>query len=221
MVRLLDIIFSSLALVTLSPLLIVIASILRLTGEKYVFFKQERVGLKGKHFKVWKFATMLKNSPSLGTGTITIENDPRILPAGHFLRKTKLNELPQLLNVMNGTMSLIGPRPLTKDAMSQYGVHALNEIQKLQPGLSGVGSIVFRNEEVILSAQNNPKDFHQNVIGPYKAKLELWYTQHNNTSTYLMLIILTLHAVFYPKSKIIWSVFKDIPKPPLALEQYF
>ena len=108
MERLLDIIFSGLALLLLSPLLVAIFIILKCSGEGEVFFMQERVGRHGELFKLFKFATMLKDSPNLGTGTVTMKGDPRILPVGKFLRKTKINELPQLLNIFFGDMSVIG-----------------------------------------------------------------------------------------------------------------
>src|SRR5690606_9896072 len=100
MQRMLDILFSGLALLVLSPLLLPIAIILRLTGEGEIFYVQQRVGRGGELFGLYKFATMLKNSPSMGTGTVTVKGDPRVLPIGRFLRKTKLNELPQLLNIL-------------------------------------------------------------------------------------------------------------------------
>ena len=97
-----------------------------------------------------EFATMLKDSPNIGTGTITVQNDPRVLPIGKFLRKTKINELPQLINVFTGEMSLIGPRPLTSENFSMYPKEAQNTIKKMRPGLSRVGSIIFRNEETLI-----------------------------------------------------------------------
>ena len=107
MIRFFDILFSGIALLILSPLLVPVSIILRLTGEGEVFFLQERIGKGGKKFKLFKFATMLKNSPNIGTGTVTMRNDPRVLPVGKLLRKTKINELPQLLNIFIGDMSVI------------------------------------------------------------------------------------------------------------------
>ena len=112
MERFFDVFLSSIALIFLSPLLLPIIIILKLTGEGEVFFMQERIGRNGRLFKLIKFATMLKNSPNLGTGTVTMKHDPRILPVGKFLRKTKINELPQLLNILLGDMSVVGPRLL-------------------------------------------------------------------------------------------------------------
>ena len=111
MIRFFDILFASATILLLSPVLIPVALVLRLTGEGEIFFRQTRVGQQRKHFRLWKFATMLKDSPNLGSGVITLKDDPRVLPAGKFLRKTKINELPQLINVLVGDMSLIGPRP--------------------------------------------------------------------------------------------------------------
>ena len=108
MQRMLDIFFSGLAIFCLSPLLLPIACILRITGEGEVFFIQNRVGRKSDQFGLIKFATMLKDSPNIGTGEITINNDPRVLPLGKFLRKSKINELPQLWNILVGDMSVVG-----------------------------------------------------------------------------------------------------------------
>ena len=118
MERFFDIFFSGLALLVLSPLFIILILILRFSGEGEIFFLQERIGKDNKPFMLFKFATMLKNSPHIGTGTITVKNDPRVLPIGKFLRKSKINELPQLINIFKGDMSSIGPRPLTLKAFS-------------------------------------------------------------------------------------------------------
>ena len=123
--------------------------ILRVSGEGEIFFLQNRVGRGGKDFKLYKFATMLKDSPKIGTGTISMKNDPRVLPVGKILRKTKINELPQLINVLVGDMSIIGPRPLTLKSFDLYSLDVQQAIKKVKPGLSGVGSIVFRKEEDI------------------------------------------------------------------------
>ena len=111
MQRIFDIIFATIALFLLSPLLIPIIIILRFTGEGEIFFIQKRIGMNKNNIKLFKFATMLKDSPNLGSGTVTLHNDPRILPFGSWLRKTKINELPQLINILIGDMSIIGPRP--------------------------------------------------------------------------------------------------------------
>ena len=110
MTRIFDIFFSLVALLLFLPFGIIIALILRFSGEGEIFYRQERLGKNKKLFGVLKFATMQKNSSSIGTGDVTIQNDPRVLPFGSFLRKTKLNEVPQLWNILIGQMSIVGPR---------------------------------------------------------------------------------------------------------------
>jgi len=213
MQRLFDILFSGLALLVLSPLLVPIAILLRLTGEGEIFFLQDRVGRDGKTFALYKFATMLKNSPSIGTGTVTVKNDPRILPAGRFLRKTKINELPQLLNILNGDMSIIGPRPQTRRCFDAFPKHSQENIVKVRPGLSGIGSIVFRDEEEMMHGHEDPNFFYDQVIMPYKGQLEEWYVQNQSMYTYFMLIGLTVWVVLVPGSGAVWTVLGNLPKP--------
>lgn len=177
MQRFFDIFFSAIALLILSPLLIPIMIALRLTGEGEIFYKQNRIGHGGKSFGLLKFATMLKNSPNIGSGNITLKNDPRVLPMGNFLRKTKINELPQLINILTGDMSVIGPRPLTKDNFDIYPVSVKSALYKIRPGLSGIGSIVFRAEENMLDNREDPRDYYCKFIAPYKGELERWYTE--------------------------------------------
>ena len=221
MQRIFDIIFTSLALLLLSPLMIPLVIILRFSGEGEIFYKQNRVGVKGQSFGLLKFATMLKNSPNLGTGNMTVKNDPRILPLGNFLRKTKINELPQLLNIFLGDMSIIGPRPLTQDHFDSYIPSVQQAIASVQPGLSGVGSIVFRDEEEMLHHHANAKQFYKEYISPYKGSLEAWYVKNNGLGTYFTLIFLTVWVVVFSKSKAVWSLFPSLPKPPVVLEKYF
>lgn len=221
MQRFFDVAFTSLALLVLSPLMIPIVIILRFSGEGEIFYKQNRVGINGKHFGLLKFATMLKNSPNLGTGNMTVKNDPRILPLGNFLRKTKINELPQLLNIFLGDMSIIGPRPLTQDHFDGYLPTVQEAISSVRPGLSGLGSIVFRDEEEMLHQYADAKQFYKQNISPYKGSLEVWYVKNNGLLTYFMLIALTAWVVIFSKSKIVWKVFPFLPTPPTVLEKYF
>ena len=217
MQRLLDIVFSGLALLVLSPLLVPIAIALRLTGEGEVFFIQQRVGRGGKPFGLYKFATMLKNSPNLGTGTVTVKNDPRVLPMGRFLRKTKINELPQLLNIFKGDMSIIGPRPQTRRCFDAFPARSQAEIVKVRPGLSGIGSIVFRDEEELMHASAEPERYYDEVIMPYKGLLEEWYVAHQGLRTYLLSIFTTAWVVLFPSSTLVWRLFPGLPSPPAAL----
>ena len=213
MQRFFDIVLSGLALLMLSPLLVPLAILLRLTGEGEIFFLQERVGKSGKTFKLYKLATMLKNSPGLGTGTVTVKNDPRILPMGNFLRKTKLNELPQLLNILNGDMSIIGPRPLTRRCFDAFTPAAQHAVIQVRPGLSGIGSIVFRDEENMMHGHKDPAHFYDHVISPYKGALEEWYVKNQGLRTYFTLIGLTVWVVLLPQSKAVARVLGTLPKP--------
>ncbi len=213
MSRFFDVLPSGLALLLLSPFLVSIVILLKVTGEGEVFYVQERVGRYGKSFGLLKFATMLKNSPSMGSGTVTVKNDPRILPMGQFLRKTKLNELPQLLNIFLGDMSIVGPRPLVKKGYEAYSDAVRNSISTVRPGLSGIGSIIFRDEEALLDGRADPVQFHLNVIGHYKGTLEQWYVSNNGVSVYFMVIFVTAWVVIFPRSNIAWRVFSGLPKP--------
>lgn len=219
MERIFDLFFSILSLLILSPLLVAIALILKFTAEGEIFYLQERIGEGGKLFKLYKFATMLKHSPSIGSKNVTIKDDPRILPVGHFLRKTKINELPQLLNILSGQMSLIGPRPLTSDIFYSYSAEVQKNIKELRPGLSGIGSIIFRREEEIIDLGTVSVDFYYNVILPYKGSLEVWFVEHKGLYLYFLLIFITLWVVVVPNTKIVWKVFQDLPEPPIELKK--
>lgn len=217
LVRFFDILLSSLAIIMLAPLLVPIMVLLAFTGEGKVFFRQERIGRGMEPFQLLKFATMLENSPNIGSGTITTKDDPRILPVGRLLRKTKINELPQLLNIFLGDMSLIGPRPLTVETFSFYPKQIQASISSVRPGLSGMGSIIFRNEEEIIRTQQSAKEFYALEIAPYKGELEKWFVSRESIVIYFALIILTAWVVLFPKSRIVWKTFKSLPSPPRSL----
>ena len=203
----------------LSPLLVPIMLLLKFSGESEIFFLQERVGKNRKMFKLFKFVTILKDSPSMGTGTVTMKNDPRVLPAGKVLRKTKINELPQLLNVFIGHMSLVGPRPQAPRCFDAFPVESQDIIVQVKPGLSGIGPIVFRGEEDILEGHSGTLDFYDNIIGPYKGKVEAWYVGNQNLLVYFSLILLTVWVVLFSKSDLIWRLYKDLPSPPDILKK--
>jgi lipopolysaccharide/colanic/teichoic acid biosynthesis glycosyltransferase len=217
-IRFFDILFSSFAIFVLSPILIPIVLILRFTGEGEIFYVQQRVGRYGKSFGLIKFATMLKDSPNIGTGTVTTKNDPRVLPMGGFLRKTKINELPQLLNIIKGDMSIVGPRPQDKRCFDVFREEDKKEIVKIRPGLSGMGAVFFRDEESMLEKATGDKmDFYDHVISPYKGEIEAWYVKNMNLKNYFLLIFVTIWVVLFPESKIFNKVFTDLPTPPKEL----
>lgn len=215
MKRVFDLIISLIAILLLSPVFIVIIPILLLTGENKVFYLQDRVGYKNEYFKIIKFATMLKNSPSIGTGSLTLRDDPRVLPLGKFLRKTKINELPQLFNVILGDLSIVGPRPQMKVDFDKYSVEVQNKIYNIKPGITGVGSIIFRDEESFLSSSNeDPHVFYTNIIAPYKGKLEIWYQDNQSLFLDLKIIFLTIWVILFPDSKIYDSFLESLPERP-------
>ena len=220
MQRFFDVIFALSGVLLLAPLLLCVCLILRLTGEGEIFYAQKRVGRGGQIFNILKFATMLKNSPNIGTGTVTIMNDPRVLPFGRFLRRSKINELPQLLNVIWGDMSLIGPRPQTERCFLAFPESLRDDIVSVRPGLSGLGSIVFRHEEKMLQDDRNADDFYDLVIMPYKGELEAWYARHNTIWLYFYLMTLTLLAVILGKTLINKRLWTSIPKVPDELSNY-
>lgn len=212
--RLVDIVLSGVAIIVLSPLLIPIMVALKCTGEHYVFYGQTRIGKNNNYFKIWKFATMLLNSPNMAGGLHTTRGDPRILPLGGFLRKTKINELPQLFNIFLGDMSIVGPRPLVDKTFAPYPEEVKKRIYSVRPGLTGIGSVVFRDEERIISESKlPPEECYAKVIAPYKGALELWYLEHFGFWTDVKLIFLTAWVIFVPESKLIEKLFKDLPKP--------
>ncbi|MEI9957958.1 MAG: sugar transferase [Ferruginibacter sp.] len=209
--RFIDLLLATIALILLSPLLIPSIIILLLTGEHEVFYFQQRVGYKNKMFNIWKFATMLKNSPSIGTGEITLRNDPRVTTFGKILRITKINELPQIINVFKGDMSIVGPRPLMPVSVQLYPEDIRNKIYNCKPGMTGIGSLIFRDEEKIISDAADPKLMYATIY-PFKGELEMWYQNHASFYTDFMIIFLTAWSIISPKNKLVDKVFKDLPK---------
>jgi len=218
--RLLDFLLAGMALLALAPLLLPIATLLRLTGEGEVLFRQSRVGLGGKPFQLLKFATMLKDSPNLGTGTVTLKDDPRVLPIGRFLRATKINELPQLINILRGDMSVIGPRPQTPRCFEAFPEKSQRAIVEVRPGLSGAGSVAFRGEDQMLQTAGDATQLYDQVIMPFKGQLEEWYVAKQGVKTYFLLIVVTAWAVIWRDSGLLWRVFPELPEPPPGLRSY-
>jgi len=217
MQRLFDVLISAIAISALSPVLLPVIIFLRFTGEGEIFYAQTRIGIGRRKFALLKFATMLKNSPNMGTGSVTLANDPRILPAGRFLRRTKLNEIPQLYNILRGDMSLIGPRPLTQQTFDMYPDAVKGRVASIVPGLSGIGSLVFRNEEKILTNSDKALETYRELIAPYKGELECWFVENQSFMLYLKAIFVTALVVLLDDEGITWRFFPTIPAPPDAL----
>lgn len=216
--RILDLAIALFAVVLFSPLLIPVMILLRLTGEGEVFYLQDRIGKNNRPFKIWKFATMLKNSPSMGTGDVTVKNDPRVLPFGNWLRKTKINELPQVFNVLGGSMSIVGARPLMVQSFEQYSDEVKAVIYNSPPGITGIGSIVFRDEENIIDQSDlPPREFYETYIIPYKGQLEIWYQKNKSIFLDITIIFLTAWGILFPKSGLLYKFFSDLPKRPKEL----
>lgn len=216
-----DIILSSILILILSPLLIPIVIGLRLTGEGYIFYKQERVGFQNKKFFILKFATMLKDSPNMSGGIITTKKDPRITLMGGFLRKSKINELPQIFNIFLGDLSFVGPRPVLQASFDSYPIQVREVIYNVKPGLTGIGSIIFRDEEELISnVKNNGGDvwdFYKNKIYPYKGKLELWYQDNYSFWVDLKIIVITAWVILYPQSIAVYRIFPSLPTRDLSI----
>ena len=156
---------------------------------------------------------MLKNSPNIGTGEITLRNDPRVTRFGKFLRISKINELPQIINVFTGDMSIVGPRPLMEVSFKLYTSEVQQIIYNSKPGMTGIASILFRDEEKLLSDAGDPRAMYASIY-PYKAALEIWYQQHASTYTDIMIIFLTAWSIICPQNKLVKKIFKDLPERP-------
>jgi len=211
--RTLDLLLATVALIILTPIMLPIVIGLKCTGEGHIFYVQQRIGYKNKYFNIIKFATMLKNSATMGTMTITIRNDPRLTPMGGFLRKTKINEIPQILNVLIGNMSFVGPRPVDTKAFEACTKEVQDSIYNSKPGITGIGSIVFRDEENLISVSKLPPyEYYKQFIAPYKGSLEMWYQNKKSCKVDILLIFLTFWVVVFPRSSIVNTFFIDLPE---------
>ncbi len=194
MKRLFDLLLSICLLVILFPLFIIISFIIKISSRGPIFFIQERVGKDAKLFKMIKFRTMYLNQKN--TSNITIKGDLRVTKIGVFLRKYKLDELPELINVVVGHMSMVGPRP----DVSGYADKLVGEdskIVKLRPGITGPASLKYANEEEILSSKDNPKLYNDNILYPDKVKINLDYYYNNNIWLDIKIIFLTIFRSNY------------------------
>lgn len=214
--RFLDLTLALVAIVFLAPVLLPIILGLRLTGEGYIWYFQQRVGKNQNHFQIWKFATMLKESVNMKGGLITTKNDPRITPMGGFLRKTKINELPQLINIIKGDMSFIGPRPVMPKSFEVYPKEIQDFIYDVTPGLTGMGSLIFRDEEELITKVRDKGldtwEFYKTEIYPFKGELERYYQKNYGFITDLKIFIGTVLVVVTNHEKIPYILFPNAPK---------
>ncbi len=188
--RLFDIILSVMGLTLLSPILIIIAFTIKLTSQGEIFFRQQRVGLNGQLFLIHKFRTMVINAEDLGP-KITIGMDKRITKIGHFLRKTKLDELPQLIDVFIGKMSIVGPRPEVPEYVALYQKEVKDIVLSVRPGITDWASIKMIDENLILAKSDNPKNTYIHEIMPQKLAYAVKYVKRRSMPQDILIIFMT------------------------------
>lgn len=194
MKRLFDLFFSIIGLIVLLPILIIVSIVVKISSRGPLFFIQERVGKDGVLFNIIKFRTMFVDQDY--NSSISIEGDNRITKAGSFLRKYKLDELPQLMNVLIGDMSFVGPRPDVPGYADKL-IGDDRDILKLRPGITGPASLYYSNEEYILSQQKDPVAYNDSVIYPDKVKINIDYYQNNSIWLDIKIIFATIFKKFY------------------------
>jgi lipopolysaccharide/colanic/teichoic acid biosynthesis glycosyltransferase len=195
MTRLLDFLFSFLGLILLFPFLFFIGIIIKLTSRGPVFYKQSRVGLNGVDFNVFKFRTMRINSDNFGLITVG-DHDPRITTVGFFLRKYKLDELPQLLNVIIGEMSLVGPRPEVRKYVEQYTTEQ-KKVLSIRPGITDWASINYKDENIILGESSDPEKDYIFKIMPDKLNYNFIYINNYSSLEYFKIIFTTIWRILF------------------------
>ena len=195
--RLFDLILTTPALLVISPVLLVLAIWIRFDSPGEIFFKQQRVGRKGKPFRLYKFRTMVKDAEKLGS-RVTAAGDTRITRSGRFLRRTKLDELPQLVNVLKGEMSLVGPRPEVPEYVACWPENDREIILSVKPGITDYATVEFRDEEKILAREDDPREAYVRKILPVKVELYRKYVQNNNIMIDLWIILQTLKKIVRP-----------------------
>lgn len=189
-----DLFFSFVGLIILVPLFFAIAAAIKLESRGPVFYRGVRIGLEGQKFRIFKFRTMVADADRRG-GTSTKEDDPRLTRMGRFLRRFKLDELPQLLNVLAGDMSFVGPRPQVQWAVDLY-TEEERRLLTVRPGITDYASLRFRNEGEILRGYDDPDKAYMELIAPEKMRLGLYYVENRSMWMDLKLVILTALSVF-------------------------
>ena len=209
--RILDIVTAATMLLLTLPVCLVVIIVLKFTGDHTIFYTQDRIGYRNRSFRIIKFCSMRKGSERLGS--VTVRGDPRVLPVGRVLRATKLNELPQLINVLVGDMSIVGPRPLVDEGFRMYPVEAQERIfASTKPGLTGIGSVVFRNEEELIAASKTDQDrAYREHIMPLKAQLELWYVGRKSTRLDIGVMLATATLIVLPHNKFFMRLLPGLP----------
>jgi lipopolysaccharide/colanic/teichoic acid biosynthesis glycosyltransferase len=194
MIRLLDLLFSTLGLLFLFPIFVFISILIKINSKGPVFYVQRRVGIKGRLFLLLKFRTMYTDLSNVGLQITIGDRDPRITSLGFFLRKYKLDELPQLFNVFVGNMSIVGPRPEVEKYVMKY-THLQKKVLEVKPGITDIASIVFRNENALLANYDNPEEVYMKIIMPRKILLNMSYIEKRNVFSYFKIIFMTLTVI--------------------------
>jgi len=193
MQRFFDITFSLLGIIFLSPVLLLVAAVIQLSSKGPIFLCQQRVGLFGNEFVVYKFRTMVVNADKLGS-SVTTGKDTRITPIGRVLRKTKLDELPQLFNVLNGDMSLVGPRPDVPEIIAKY-TPEMRRVLEIKPGITSLATLHFKNEEELLAKVPDPDAFYEKTLVPLKVKLAMEHVDRKSFWFDLKILIQTVWMI--------------------------
>jgi lipopolysaccharide/colanic/teichoic acid biosynthesis glycosyltransferase len=194
--RLFDLLAAGLGLAALAPALLLLALLIKLDSPGPVFFRQERVGRGGRTFRIYKFRTMRVGAER--AGQLTVGRDARVTRVGAVLRKAKLDELPQLLNVLKGEMSLVGPRPEVPKYVALY-TPAQRRVLEVRPGITDLASIQFRDENDLLAGQADPERFYIEEVMPKKLELNLAYIGRQGVLYDVWIILKTLHRVVFPE----------------------
>jgi lipopolysaccharide/colanic/teichoic acid biosynthesis glycosyltransferase len=194
--RAFDFTVALIALVVVSPILLTLAIIIKLTSEGPVFYRGVRIGLHGKPFRIFKFRTMVINAEKLG-GSATAEDDPRITPIGKFIRRTKLDEFPQFMNVLVGDMSLVGARPEVKKYVDMY-TQEEKAILEIRPGITDWASIWNSNEAAVLEGSTDPEKTYEELIRPTKLALQLFYARNHS-------LVVDIKILFHTAAKLVFD----------------
>ncbi len=193
MKRIFDILFAAAGLIFFSPILVIVSVLIKSTSSGSILFKQLRMGKGFVPFYIYKFRTMVKNAPQTGP-SITIQNDCRITPVGKWLRGLRMDELPQLMNVLKGEMSLVGPRPELPHYINRFK-NDFESILRFQPGITDWASLVFIDESSLLAKRDNPEEYYLKSILPRKIRLAKAYLQHRSFFSDLAIIVLTFASI--------------------------
>ena len=200
--RFFDIVFAVIGLLLTSPIVLFVILLKKITGEKEVFYIKGRVGKGGKLFPFIKLSSMIPAQKGEKTSSLTLSNDSRITPLGHFIRKTKIDEFPQFVNILRGELSFIGPRALMPKIHKDYSKKVKQELTKIRPGVTGLATVVFRNEAELLAQSDytNELEFYKEVIAPAKGAIEMIYTKNQGFILDFTILLLTIWQIFIPQS---------------------